>query len=251
MAKKIFWIIILVISISAVGIAAFYLTMNYWGGNDNQEFIETTEVAIDTNPNASKNKVENHNINWKKLKKLNSDVYAWLYVPGTKVDYAVVQPSKKEDDLFYLKRNLKKKYEFSGSIFSEKINTKTFKDPVTVLYGHNMLNGSMFATLHRFEDKTFFNKHKYMYIYKPGHKFTYKVYSAYTYDDRHIMNSFDFDQAKDIKKYQKSTLKPKSLTKNVRKVKLNKDSSILTLSTCTSGGGETRYLVQGVLVKSE
>ncbi len=250
MAKRIFWTIILVISISAIGFAVFNIAMNYWGGNDNQEFIEETSIGI-ASKTTGKNKVENHNINWKKLKKLNSDVYAWIYVPDTKVDYAIVQPSKKEDDLFYLKRNLKKKYEFSGSIFSEKINSKSFKDPVTVLYGHNMLNGSMFATLHKFEDPTFFKKHKYFYIYKPGHKLTYKVYSAYTYDDRHIMNSFDFDQAKDVAKYQKSTLKPKSMTKNVRKVKLGPDSSIVTLSTCTSGGGETRYLVQGLLVKSE
>ena len=68
----------------------------------------------------------------------------------------------------------------------------------------------------------------------------------------HIMNSFDFSDGKILKQYQESTLKPKSLDKNVRKkTKLDANSKILTLSTCTSGASNTRYLVQGVLIKDE
>ena len=132
------------------------------------------------------------------------------------------------------------------------MNHKDYSDPVTVLYGHNMLNGSMFATLHRFKNPKFFKKHKKMYVYQPHRKITYKVYSAYTYDDRHIMNSFDFNDSEILHKFQKSTLHPKSLDKNVRKkTKLNTNSKILILSTCTSGASNTRYLVLGVLIKDE
>ena len=66
------------------------------------------------------------------------------------------------------------------------------------------------------------------------------------------MNSFDFSDSKILKKYQKSTLKPKALDKRIRKhTTLNANSKILTLSTCTSGASNTRYLVQGVLIKDE
>ena len=53
-----------------------------------------------------------------------------------------------------------------------------------------MLNGSMFKSLHKFEDAKFFKKNKYIYIYMPNHRLTYKIYAAYVYDDRHILNAF-------------------------------------------------------------
>ena len=66
------------------------------------------------------------------------------------------------------------------------------------------------------------------------------------------MNSFDFKDAKVLKDYQKMTLNPKSMDKNVRKhTALDANSKILTLSTCTNGASNTRYLVQGVLIKDE
>ena len=82
-------------------------------------------------------------------------------------------------------------------------------------------------------------------------KLTFKIYAAYVYDNRHILNSFDFSNKSVLKKYQKYTLNPDSMNKNTRKVTLNKDSKILTLSTCTNGAENTRYLVQGVLIKRE
>ncbi len=244
-AKKVFWGIILAIAMIVVAGGTFFLVMYFFSDNDNKEFIEKK---------ATKNihLAENHNINWKKLHKRNKDAYSWIYVPGTKIDHVVVQPSKKKSDLYYLNKNLDKEYEFAGTIFSEKMNNKDYGDPVTVLYGHNMINGGMFATLHRFKKPSFFRKHKKMYVYQPHRKITYKIYSAFTYDDRHIMNSYDFDDPEILHKYQKMTLHPKSMDKNVRKkTKLNADSKILVLSTCTNGASNTRYLVQGVLIKDE
>ena len=244
-AKKVFWGAIIAICMLVVAGATCFIVMYFFSDNNNQEFIKTT----------SKNNsslAENHNVDWNKLKERNTDVYAWIYVPGTNVDHAVVQPSKSKSDLYYLNRNLDKNYEFAGSIFSERMNHKDFLDPVTVLYGHNMRNGGMFATLHKFKNPKFFKKHKKMYVYQPQRRLTYKIYTAYTFDDRHIMNSFDFSDSKILKKYQKMTLDPQSMDKNVRKkTKLNADSKILTLSTCTNGASNTRYLVQGVLVKDE
>jgi sortase B len=247
--KKTLWGIVLIISMLICIISTVYIVLYFFSNNNNSEYIQATTPSSVSESNILT--TENHNINWTKLQEDNSDIYAWIYVPNTNVDYAVVQPDNGEDDDFYLSRNLKKKYEFAGSIYSEMQTAKDFSDPVTVLYGHNMLNGTMFATLHNFEDKKFFKKNKYMYIYMPYHKLTYKIYAAYVYDDRHILNSFDFSDEKVLKTYLESTLNPDSTTKNTRKASLDVHSKILTLSTCTNGAGNTRYLVQGVLIKDE
>ena len=251
--KKTLWSILLIIALLVIIAATIYIVSHFFSGGNSSEYIkENTTSASETQARDSLEQqfAENHDIDWDKLHKDNEDIYAWIYVPNTDVDYPIVQ-SMEGDDSFYLDHNLKKEYEFAGSIYSEFQNKKNFSDPVTVLYGHNMLNGSMFATLHKFEDESFFKKNKYMYVYTPNHKLTYRIYSAYVYDDRHILNAFDFSKWKVLKKYQKYTLNPDSLNKNTRKVQLGKNSKILTLSTCTNGAENTRYLVQGVLTNDE
>ncbi len=187
-------------------------------------------------------------LSFDELMKKNPDIYAWLYIPNTNVDYPVCQSSDGNDD-FYLDHNIYKEYQFSGTIYSQSLNKRDFNDPVTVLYGHNMLNGSMFASLHNFEDDDFFKKNNTAFVITKDKLLTYLIYSAYTYDDRHILYSFKMDDEASLRSYQESTLKPRSYDKQVRKgVTLNKDNKILTLSTCTNDGGNTRYLVQGVLV---
>ncbi|MCQ4882189.1 class B sortase, partial [Alistipes onderdonkii] len=81
-------------------------------------------------------------------------------------------------------------YAIEGAIYTEMANNTDFSDPVTVLYGHNLQNGTMFSTLHYFENEDFFNEQDPLYIYTPGHALTYRVVSAYLYDDRHILNSY-------------------------------------------------------------
>lgn len=187
-------------------------------------------------------------LSFDELTKKNPDIYAWLYIPNTNVDYPVCQSLDGNDD-FYLDHNIYKEYQFSGTIYSQSLNKRDFNDPVTVLYGHNMLNGSMFASLHNFEDDDFFKKNNTAFVITKDKLLTYLIYSAYTYDDRHILYSFKMDDEASLRSYQETTLDPRSYDKQVRKgVTLNKDNKILTLSTCTNDGGNTRYLVQGVLV---
>ena len=120
-----------------------------------------------------------------------------------------------------------------------------------MLYGHNMADGSMFANLHKFRDKDFFDKNKYLYIYTESRKLTYEVVSAFVYDDRHIMNSFDFSDDKVFKDYLDMISNPRSVSSNTREgVNLDIDDNIVVLSTCLNSG-EGRYLVQGVLINDE
>ena len=178
---------------------------------------------------------------------MDPDIYSWIYIPDTNVNYPVAQ--SEEEDNFYLDHDVYKNYSFPGTIYTQSCNSLSYNDRVTVLYGHNMLNGSMFATLHNFADPDFFAENNTIFIQTKDKELTYLVYSAYTYDDRHILNSFFFENDDVFQEYIDFTLDPYTYSGNVREgVKPTIDDKILTLSTCTSGASNTRFLVQGVLV---
>lgn len=180
------------------------------------------------------------------------DIVAWLDVPNTNIALPIVQHP--EYDYFYLNHNASTALDKNGAAFIEKKNNSNFEDPVTLIYGHNMNDNSMFSSEHYFENPQFFNDNDRFYIYKPGHKLTYTVVSAYSYDDRHILNSFDFTNPSVRMSYFATVQNPASLLKNVRSgVSLDESSKIVQLSTCMSDPNlsNQRYLVTGVLTNDE
>lgn len=209
-------------------------------------------VQTSEEPETQDNRVQNP-INFSELKTKNPDIYAWIYVPGTDVNLPVLQSLV--DDNYYLRRNADGDYANEGSIYSQSMNSTDFSDPVTVLYGHYLENGSMFSTLHYFENEDFFAEHDTFYIYTMGHVLTYKIVSAYQYDDRHILNSFDFSDPAVVQDYFTNTvMNPPSLVANVRSgVTLQATDTIVQLSTCTDTilHTDTRYLVTGVLTDDQ
>ena len=88
----------------------------------------------------------------------NPDVFAWLTVEGTRIDYPVAQHPR--DDTYYLSHDIDGKETYYGAIFTELVNKKTFEDPVTVIYGHAMLDDSMFGSLDYFAKPAFFKEHE-------------------------------------------------------------------------------------------
>ncbi len=215
---------------------------------------DATSSSAASSKNVSSNDdgrdVVNGDVNFTELWKVNPDMYAWIKIPNTNVDYPVLQTSG--DDGFYLEHNYKKEYEFAGSIYTEKLNKKDFSDPNTVLYGHNMLNGTMFRTLHNFRDPDFFAANPYIYILLPDRTLTYEIFSAYEYDDRHILYSFDFSDEDVYAEYLAYATNPtESMMCNRREIEVTTDDKIITLSTCLGNIDTSRYLVQGVLISDE
>lgn len=223
------------------------------GINDKRNATPPVEKSTaSTTTDVTERTVENP-IDFDTLKKGNDEIYAWIKVDGTKVDYPIVQ--NRTDDSFYLRHKAEdKSWSASGAIYTELGNSKDFGDYVTVIYGHNGYSDTMFTTLHYFEKEDFFNDHPYFYIYTPTKKLTYQVVSAFKYDDRHILNSFDFAKEEVLNNFRGMIQSPDSSLKNVRTdldTEIDNRSRIVVLSTCITNQKSSRYLVCGVLVKNE
>ena len=215
----------------------YYLTMPAAPEGDTSP--ETTAAPVD--PNSP--------VDFEGLMKQNPDVYSWIYIPDTKISFPVLQSETNPD--FYLEHDVYKNYSFPGAIYSQPVNKRDYSDRVTVLYGHNMLNGTMFADLHKFTNQSFFDSHPYFYVYTKDRKLTYEVVSSHGFDDRSILGSHDFSDDKVFSEWLTAAQNPHSMYYTVRRdIKLDLNSKILVLSTC-SNGTDARFLVQGVLISDE
>ena len=187
-------------------------------------------------------------VDWEGLWEVNDDVYAWITIPGTNIDYPILQHDT--DNSYYLNYNIDGSYGFPGCIYTENLNAKDFTDNNTVIYGHNLKKGTMFSQLHNFREKDFFDQHDKVYIYTPDAIFEYTIFAAYPYDDRHLMHSFDFSDEEVYATYLESVLDMRELTSNIRSgVEVTKENKIITLSTCIRGEASKRLIVQAVLQK--
>lgn len=187
-------------------------------------------------------------LDWDALYETNEDIYAWIYIPNTNVDYPILQHPSLND--YYLDYNLDHTKGYPGCIYSQvQYNSKDFTDFNTVLYGHNMRNGTMFRTLHNFEDETFFEENRYVYIYTPEKVLVYDIFAAYEFDDRHLLVYFDNESLSDREDYLEEVFSIRDMSAHFRNnVNITTDSNILTLVTCIGSKPNNRYLVQGVLV---
>ena len=186
-------------------------------------------------------------IDFAALQAENPDIVAWITLDGTVIDYPIL--CRQGDDAYYHTRNVKGENSAAGSIYIQSsYNKMDFSDFHTVIYGHNMRNGSMFAALHKFEDESFFDAHDTIVIYTPTQKLTYTIFAAYARDDAHLMRKFDYSTAEGRQAFLDEIKTHKG---SFRDVDLNTDSHIITLSTCIGSADDQRYILQAVQTAAE
>lgn len=111
-------------------------------------------------------------IDFDALRAINPDVVAWIYVPGTYVDYPVVQTTNNE---LYLDHNFERSWCAAGSIFLDAGASSDFSDIDTYIFGHHMRSGAMFGSLVLFRDASFAQRHNTIHIYTPIDSRVYSV----------------------------------------------------------------------------
>lgn len=183
-------------------------------------------------------------IDWNSLKSQNSDLVGWL-VMDPSVNYPVVQA---EDNAYYLHRGFHKSYNINGCIFLSAANAPDLTDQNTIVYGHNMRNGTMFGNNRLYQEKKYVKKHPYFYFYTEEGRYIYQIYNTMTVPDASFAYQYVFEKESDFENYLKQA--KNNSTVSMKENWPDPSDSIMTLSTCTAQG-RLRFVIQGKLIQYE
>lgn len=176
------------------------------------------------------------------LKTINPDIYGWIKIDGTRVDYPVVQG---RDNDYYLHYTFKKEYLYSGTLFVDYTNSKSLlRNYNTVIYGHNMTDGSMFNTLYNFKDKKFFENGLIEITTDEG-LFIYEVFSAHVVNEKDPYFVTGFEDVEEFIAYAEVMQMQSIYSKNIN---FCENDRVLTLSTCTNIRNYERFAVHARLI---
>ena len=176
----------------------------------------------------------------------NKDTVGWIIIPGTNIDYPVVHT---KDNDYYLRRSYYGRTNLSGTLFVDCRNSKQLmENRNTVIYGHNMNDGSMFNNLHDLKNESVFQNCS-IEIATPNGIFVYQVFSVHEALDTSEYFQTDFKNDEHFASWL-TEMKGESLF--VKKdLELNPGDKVLTLSTCMDPiiQSEYRWAVHAKLVE--
>ena len=182
-------------------------------------------------------------VDFEGLKKVNPDVIAWIQVPALDISYPVVQGN---DNYFYLHHMFDGQENKNGSIFVDYHTQPDFTDSNTIVYGHNMKNGSMFGTLDRYQKQSLYQQYPYFYIYVPGSVLEYQIISCYAGRNGSAGYTYSFPELENFQKFVDTVLSYSGYDTGVT---VTDTDHIVTLSTCVNTDRNYRYLVHGKLMQ--
>lgn len=183
----------------------------------------------------------------------NKDVFSYIAVPDTIIDYPILA-SEKED--YYLKYNIDHTKGYPGALYIQNCNSRDMNDPFTIIYGHNMKNGTMFGSLKNFKDEDFRNTHPYFFIYMEDRVMVYEVVIVSHVSAEHLLSEdyvkkngkwvFDkFDGHETARLVEKAREEDENA--HIVSPEPTDEDTILVLSTCGDG---RRFVVVGKRVLS-
>lgn len=200
-------------------------------GSSDESETATEEVPQETAPP----------IDWiafyQEMKALNPDYIGWIVLEGTPINYPIVQTV---DNDYYLHRLFDGTENFSGTLFADYRSTDCFKSGNTIIHGHNMKNGSMFAGLLKYREEWFYNSHKRFSVYTEEGEVIYEVFAIYATDPVSTSYVTEFSSDEEYVSWMK-TMYEQSVVKPP--VEFTADTQVLTLSTCVNNS-ENRLIIQ-------
>lgn len=244
--KKTMRIIILIL---AIGIMAFsgYKLWNiyseYAAGNKlyddyaNRFIINTVEAGeVEEVEEAA------FSIDFDALLAENQDVVGWIYSEATPINYPIVQSSNND---YYLRRLLDGSYNIAGSIFMDYRNSSDFTDLHTIIYGHNLKDGTMFGSLKEYRNQEYYEKHPVINLYTPEADYLIEIMAGYQTDIYSNIYSFPETREELESLYEEIT----RLSTFKSDLLLEEGDRLITLSTCTYGADISRYVLIGKIIE--
>lgn len=238
--------ILLIISAIAFVVSGFMLFSTISKGKKEQAVFEQLSPTVNQvesvveNDNKT-NPLKDHYIN---LKKQNDDFIGWIKIDGTLLDYPVMHTP--ENPEYYLRRTFDKSYSVSGTPFMEAICT--LDDNAIMIYGHHMNNGTMFATLHNYKDKTFWENHKTISFDTLEEMRTYEIVSVFYTEVKEVNDTESFKYYQYIgnlpdEKFEEYCKNIKAVSLYDTDINLTAEDKLITLSTCSYHHEYGRFVV--------
>lgn len=264
MGNKI-WKIILLVSLMIIGVS-FYniyrLSKEYQEGIKEYQALsqyvtitgeQSEKQAIphaEDNGEAAKEETESGipvsiDVRYEELKAMNEDFIGWLYYEPLDLSYPVVRGN---DNDFYVKNTFEKEANSSGAIFMDFLNKLDFTDYNTIIYGHNMRNGTMFGSLKKLlNEQALIEENPYFYIFTEEKAYMYEIFAAYITDE----TSHTYDLITDETEQGAYINYIKSSAEYLSEKEINNADKIVTLSTCQGLNTSNRTVIHGALIMEE
>lgn len=257
--KKFLYNIILVISFTVFLYSAYniYKIQSEYKKSDNTYENLSQYISIENTEEVKKEIKEDYEdielkeikeypeVNFQALKEINEDVFAWIYLADSRINYPVV---KGKDNEYYLNKLVNGKINPSGSIFLDYRNSENFDDKHTIIYGHHMKNGSMFSALTDYKKTGYYEKHKTIYLVLNDKVYEMEVFAGSVCNVEENAWDMNFQNGKEALAWAKDR-KNKSVFKS--DVELNENDKYISLSTCTYEFDDARFVLLGRLKEIE
>lgn len=179
------------------------------------------------------------------LSEENPDTAGWIEIPGTNIDYPVVQG---ESNDYYIDHTFHGEENPAGAIFMEAANTKDFSDLVTFIYGHRMRDGSMFGNLKYYTEKRYWEEHPKIFISTQERELEYEIFSAHRAEVGTSTYTLFFEANEAYESYLQ---REKELSWYDTGVEVDRNDQVLILVTCTADQENERIVVLGKLKEQE
>ncbi|SHI68887.1 class B sortase [Parasporobacterium paucivorans] len=253
--KKIIWLVALVAAICIFAFSAFKLIniyLEYQKGKDAYEEIdsmfteETDTTETGSNPDTTQGETTltaETAVPWvwdfAKAQSINPDIKGWIKM-GNTISYPILQTT---DNEYYLTHTVYRKKNSSGAIFIDYSITEGLDAKNCIIYGHDMINNSMFGSLDNYMKESYYKKHPAFEVYIGDRHYTYEIFAVYVTPEVSDTYMYGFPSDEYFKTYL-DTSRSKSLYATGCR-ELTASDRIITLSTCTDKDAE-RLIVQMV-----
>ncbi len=183
-------------------------------------------------------------VDWQAVYEVNPDIVAWIYAEAFPdiINYPVLR-GKDNDE--YLRHDYRHNYLYAGSIFENSDNAPDFADPHTIIYGHNMLDRSMFSKLKEYADQELVDAHPYFWLLTPRGNYKYEIFAQFVTDIYGDVYTLFAEHSPGLPAWAAAQQEHSSIRRDVT---FSEDDYFVTLSTCAKASGPTRIVVIGKCV---
>ena len=227
-------------------IANSYVTTTDENNSDGTQNADPNQSADNGEQNGqgdAQDPASRYIVDFEKLKKVNPDIVAWLINDGTVINYPVVQSDDNSYYLDHLPNGTKNKL---GALFVDYRINGDFSSRNTLVYGHHMKSGAMFASLVKYRKQAYYDEHPTMYLLTPEANYRIDIFSGYVTSINEDSFTFNFI---DDNAFETFIAQRKAKSDFKSDIDVTAQDKIITLCTCTYEFSNARYVLHGKLTQ--